>query len=422
MQGEHDPYAALRYADYQCFLTGNVLASIGGEMLAVAIGWEVWERTESKLLLGLTGLVQFLPVLLLALPAGQAADRYNRKLLLQVAQLTMAGSAVGLAAISWYSAPVWLIFVCLTVAGCSRALSMPTRTALVAHIVPAESIASAITWNSSGWQIASVAGPALGGVVLALGGTPALPYLLTALCCLTCVVLLTPVRPRVADRPAETRSLESLMAGIRFVLRTELLLAAITLDLFAVLLGGATALLPIFADEILGIGKLGLGFLRAAPAIGALMMAMILAHRPPIQRTGRALLFAVAGFGLATIAFGLSRNAILSFAMLALAGALDNISVVIRGTLVQLLTPDNMRGRVGAVNSVFITSSNQLGEFESGLTAYWFGTIPSVVGGGIGTVLVVVCVMLRWPLLLRLGALRPEVIRPAETETEPIKP
>ena len=422
MSGDHDPYAALRHGGYRNLLAGSVLASIAGEMLAIVVGYEVYHRSlpdkdTGKLLLGLTGLAQFLPVLLLALPAGQAADRYSRKRLLQLAQLTMALAASGLAAISWFAGPIWLIFVCLVMVGCSRALSMPTRNALVPQIVPVEHLANAITWNSSGWQIASVTGPALGGAILAIA-PPAAAYSITALCCCLCIVLLNPLRPRSIDRPVEARSLGTLLAGVRFVWHTELLLAAITLDLFAVLFGGANALLPVFASkDILDVGPIGLGLLRAAPASGALVMALVMAHRPPLRRAGRALLVAVAGYGLATIIFGLSKNAVLSFAMLAVAGALDNISVVVRGTLMQLLTPDSMRGRVSAVNAVFISSSNQLGEFESGLTAWLFGAVASVVGGGVGTIVVVLVVMLRWPLLRHLGPLRPGEILPPLPET-----
>jgi MFS family permease len=408
MRVEHDPYAALRHGDYRLFLSGAVLSSVGGEMLAVAVGWEIWGRTNSQLMLGLTGLAQFLPVLLLALPAGQAADRYSRKRLLQGAQLLMAAAAVGLAVISWQQLPVGLMFACLVLAGCSRAMTMPARHSLVPQLVPAADLPSAVTWNSSGWQGASVAGPALGGLVVAVlpqGAAYAAAYLFAAGCSLAYVLLLAPVRPRETPRPAEPRSLRSLLAGVGFVWRTQLLLAAITLDLFAVLLGGATALLPVYADTILHVGPTGLGVLRAAPAAGALVMAMVLAHRRPLRRPGQALLLSVAGFGLATVVFGLSRNLLLSFCMLALAGALDNVSVVVRGTLAQLLTPDSMRGRVSAVNSVFITSSNQLGEFESGVTAFWFGTVASVVMGGVGTIGVVVVVMLLWPQLLRLGTL-----------------
>jgi MFS family permease len=436
---DHDPYAALRHADYRRFLAGAVAASIGGEVLAVAVGWEFLQRAKKIILAastatevladaslfeseavkaaaglaGLAGLAQFLPVLLLALPAGQMADRYSRKALLLAAVSTMALVGLGLSAIAWFSGPVPLIFVFLVLAGCSRAFSMSSRNALLFQIVPVGDLGNAVTWNSSGWQIASVGGPALGGGLIALvelttGSMTAaftVTYAFAGLCCLSCVVLLIPIQPRAVERSAETRSLASLLAGVRFVWQTELLLAAITLDLFAVLLGGATALLPIFADQILGINAVGLGCLRAAPAVGALVMAMILAHRPPLRHAGRALLTSVAGFGAATIVFGLSRNVWLSFAMLAVSGALDNVSVVIRGTLMQLLTPDEMRGRVAAVNAVFISSSNELGAFESGLTAYWFGPVVSVVGGGVGTILVVVSAMIAWPSLRRLGPL-----------------
>jgi MFS family permease len=228
------------------------------------------------------------------------------------------------------------------------------------------------------------------------------------------------VQPHVsADRPRPTRSLASLLAGARFVWRTKLLLAAITLDLFAVLLGGATALLPMYAKDILKVGAVGLGWLRAAPALGATVMAVWLAHRPPMRRPGLGLLLAVAGFGAATIVFGLTEVFWLSFAMLAVTGALDNVSVVVRGTLMQTLTPDEMRGRVGAVNSIFISSSNELGAFESGITAQWLGPVASVVGGGIGTILVVIAVAWRWPSLLRLGPLH--AIQPMDADTAEIE-
>jgi MFS family permease len=405
MPEDHDPYAALRQRDYRCLLIGAILASIGGEIQAVAVGWELYQRTDSPAALGFAGLAQFLPVLLLALPAGHVADRYSRKAIVQLSQILMALTAIGLTMLSLFEGPVSLVFVCLTLAGVSRAFSAPARTSLLPQVVPLEILANAVTWNSSGWQIANVAGPALGGLALAVSGNALAAYLLTAGCCLACVVVLVPIRPRVPHRPKEPPTLRSLLAGIRFVWQTELLLAAITLDLFAVLLGGATALLPIYARDILTVGPAGLGWLRAAPALGALLMAMILAHRPPLRRAGLALLGAVAGFGLATIVFGLTQSFPLSFAMLALTGALDNVSVVVRGTLMQTLTPDEMRGRVAAVNVVFISSSNELGAFESGVTAQLFGPVLSVVGGGVGTIFVVLIVMLRWPSLLRLGPL-----------------
>jgi MFS family permease len=406
MSAEHDAYAALRYRDYRCLLAGGVLASIASGVQVVAVGWEVYRRTDSPWDLGLTGLAQFLPVLLLALPAGQAADRYSRKGLFQLALALQLLASLGLTAVSLTQGPVDLVFLFLLLSGTGRAISAPARSSLLAQVVPLETLPNAVTWNSSGWQFANVTGPALGGLVVGAADLPAYAYLLAALCTLICIGLLAPIRPRLGPRPAErSRSFAALLAGVRFVWRTELLLAAITLDLFAVLLGGATALLPIFARDILQSGPVELGCLRAAPALGAFLMALFLAHRPPLQRPGQALLLAVAGFGAATIGFGLSRHFLLSLAMLALTGALDNVSVVVRGTLMQVLTPDEMRGRVAAVNTVFISSSNELGEFESGATAALLGAVGSVVVGGIGTILIVLLVLWRWPRLLHLEPL-----------------
>ena len=401
----HDPYAALRYADCRRLLAGTVLVSVGGEAQAVAVGWELYERTHSAAVLGLLGLVQFLPVLLLALPAGHTVDRHSRKGVLAAALGVTVLTSLGLAVLSWQQGLIELVYLCLLLSGCCRAFSAPARWALMAQVVPAPLLNNAVTWNSSGWQIASVAGPALGGLVVAATGQAVGAYLLAAGSALVCAVLVAPIRPLRPAPPAKAASLASLLAGVRFVWRTKLILATITLDLFAVLLGGATALLPVFAKDILHVGPVGLGWLRASPALGALLMAVVLAHRPPLRRAGRALLLAVTGFGAATVGFGLSENFWLSLATLAVTGALDNVSVVVRGTLVQVLTPDAMRGRVSAVNVVFISSSNELGGFESGMTAELFGPVASVVGGGIGTVAVVLAVVWRWPEVLRLGAL-----------------
>jgi MFS family permease len=408
MPESHDPYAALRYRDYRRLLTGNVLAGAGAEMLAVAVGWELYQRTDSAAALGYVGLAQFLPVLLLSLPAGQAADRFSRQLIVVGSLSLLAITSLGLAAISLLDGPIPLVYVCLVLAGVGRAFSAPARWALAPQVVPPPLIGNAVTWNSSGWQIAAVSGPTLGGLVIGLTESAAGAYLLTAACAVTCAGLVATLRPRPVERLPEGRSLRSLLAGAAFVWRTKPILATITLDLFAVLLGGATALLPIFARDILVVGPQGLGALRAAPSLGALVMALVIAHRPPFRRAGRAMLIAVAGFGGAMIVFGLSESFWLSFAALALSGAFDNVSVVVRGTLVQVLTPDAMRGRVSAVNAVFIGSSNELGAFESGLTAAWFGPVLSVVGGGVGTIVVVLAVMGVWPELLRLGALRPD--------------
>ena len=409
----HDAYAAFREPGYRFMLGGAVLASIGLELQATAILWEILERTDSAFLIGCTGLAQFLPVLLLVLPAGQLVDHYDRKRLFQLAQAVMACASLGLAYLSYTSGPVGLMLACLVLSGVGRALSAPARVSLYPQLVPASALPNAVAWNSTGWQFASVSGPALAGLLLYFAPSW-VAYAVAAAGAVACILMLFAVHPRASVARPLNRSFASMVAGVRFVWSTKLLLSAITLDLFAVLLGGATALLPMFARDILGVGKLGLGFLRASPAVGALCMALVMAHRPPLRRPGVMLLFAVAGFGVATIGFGLSENFILSFAMLFLTGALDNISVVVRGTLMQMLTPDDMRGRVSSVNSLFISSSNELGVFESGATAHLFGPVASVVGGGIGTLGVVALVWWRWPQLAavgelhRLGAEQPE--------------
>jgi MFS family permease len=364
-------------------------------------------------MMGYGGLAQFVPLLLLALPAGQAADRFSRKGMLMLAHFTMACASLGLALVSIYEGPVLLIFAFLALAGAARAIGMPSRASLLPLVVGPGVLGNAVTWVSSGWQIAAVTGPTIGGF---LAPEPVFAYLGTVAGLIFCMGLVSQIHPRATVIPIPSSEagpdiaikpgpFAALLGGIRFVWHTELLLAAITLDLFAVLLGGCTALLPGYCKEVLLVDAVGFGILRAAPAIGAFVMAMVLAHRPPLQRPGRALLWAVAGFGLATIGFGLSENVYLSFVMLFLIGALDNISVVIRGTLMQVLTPDDMRGRVAAVNSVFISSTNQLGAFESGMLAEWITPVGAVVAGGYGTLLVVLATALYWPRLRRLEPL-----------------
>ncbi len=406
MQDARDPYGALRQRNYRRYLTGNVLYTLGLEMQAAAVGWELAQRAgsaeDAALALGMTGLAQFLPVLLLAIPAGHTADRFDGKRVLICAQFLGVVTSLGLAALSYWHAPLALMYVCLVLVGVSRAFSVPARWALLPQVIPMELLPNAVTWNSSGFQIANVAGPALGGLVLNI----ALPwgvYVTTAFCALCCVGLISTIRPRRVPRLREPPTLQTLFAGIRFVWMTKPILAAITLDLFAVLLGGATALLPIYAQDILHVDATGYGWLRAAPALGALVTAFIMAHHPPLRHAGKTLLATVACFGLATIAFGFSESYPLSFAMLMATGAFDMVSVIIRGTLVQTLTPEAMRGRVGAVNIVFVSSSNEMGAFESGVVAKCFGPVASVVSGGIGCVLVVLSVMALWPPILRLS-------------------
>jgi hypothetical protein len=402
---KHDPYAALRVPDYRRFITAAVASSFGGEIQAVAVGWELYERTHSATVLGLIGLTQVIPVYALTLPAGHAADRYSRTRIFILAQMLLITAALGLAALSYRGGPVWIAYAFLSLTGTAQALLRPARWALVGQIIPRDVLQNAVTWNSTTWQVAAIFGPALGGVLIASTGAATWAYLVTAGLSLTSIVLMSSIRVEPGPAHSEPTSLRTFLAGFKFVWSNELILATITLDLFAVLLGGAQALLPMFASDILHVGPVGLGWLRAAESIGAVGMALVVAHRPPFQRSGPILLAAVVGFGLAMIGFGLSRDVRLSFLFLVVAGAVDNISIVVRSTLIQVLTPDSMRGRVSAVNSLFVGTSNELGGFESGITAALFGPVLSVVGGGIGTLLVVVIVAAAWPALLRLGPL-----------------
>jgi MFS family permease len=391
-------------------------------MLQVALGWELYERTHSALALGMVGLVTAIPAILLALPAGHLADRMDRKKIVVIAQMLFVTMSVCLAIVSHLSGPIPLIFGILLIRGIGQAYNNPARSALLPRLVPAEVFGNAVTWSSSAFQTAAVVGPAIGGFVIALEHKATAAYLIDATLTSVYFLMLLAIRAdglvqsSSALKPREKMTLESLIAGMRFVKKTKVVLAALTLDLFAVLLGGATALLPIFAKDILQVGPTGLGWLRAAPSVGALIVMVGIAHRPPMQKTGWTLITAVAGFGICTVIFGLSKSFLLSMSMLFLLGGLDGISMIVRGTLVQLWTPDEMRGRVSAVNSVFIDMSNELGGFESGALAAAVGPIAAVVGGGIGTIIVVAAVAGAWPELRNLGALVP----PTEVETVPV--
>jgi MFS family permease len=392
-----------------------MLGVIGWQMLQVALGWELYERTHSALALGLVGLVTAIPVVILALPAGHLADQMDRRKIVIAAQMVFVAMSFSLAVLSYIAGPIVLMYGILLVRGTAQAYNNPARSALLPRLVPQEVFGNAVTWSSSGFQIAAVIGPAIGGLVIAIEHKATHAYIIDAFLTSVYLVMLLGIRgdavprgePANALKPRERMTIESLVAGMRFVRDTKVILAALTLDLFAVLFGGATALLPIFAKDILHVGPEGLGWLRAAPSVGALVVMMTIAHRPPMQRTGWNLILAVAGFGIATVVFGLSRSFYLSMAMLLLLGGLDGISMIIRGTLVQLWTPDEMRGRVSAVNSVFIDMSNELGGFESGALAAAVGPVIAVVGGGIGTIVVVAGVAWAWPELRRLGAMTP---------------
>jgi MFS family permease len=402
----HDPYGALRVPDFLRLISGEFIASLGEQMAIVALGWELYERTSSPLALGLVGLVQVLPVILLALPAGHWADHHNRKRIVVSAELVLALCALLLALWSYTASPIWLVYVILLVIGVARAFNGPARGTLVTQAVPPALFTNAATWSSSVWQLAVIIGPGLGGLLIALFNSATLIYLINAFSAALCALLIGTIRSRQIPRtgpPAPT--IESLKEGMRFVRNTRVFLAAITLDMFAVLLGGATALLPVFARDILDVGPTGLGWLRAAPSIGAVLTSLVLVYLPPFRRAGLALLWSVAGFGAATIVFGLSESFWLSLLMLSLLGAFDQVSVVVRSALLLLRTPDAMRGRVGAINSIFIGASNELGAFESGVAAALFTPVIAVVSGGIGTILVVIATALIWPEIRRLGRL-----------------
>jgi MFS family permease len=400
-----DPYAALRYQDFRLLFAGRFITSLGNQMVSVAIGWELWLRTHNAFALGLVGLVQVIPVLLLSLPAGHVADQYNRKRIVFFAEGLLALCSLGLAVLSFFQGPLVLIYLCLLGIGIARSFNDPASATLLPQTVPPEIFTSAATWSSSAWQLASIVGPAVAGFVAAWLGSVTIIYVFDVFAAVTFLVLISLFKGRPLALSAKAATLDSLKEGLRFIRSTKVILAAITLDMFAVLFGGAVTLLPIYATDVLKVGPTGLGLMRAAPSIGALIMALTLAHLPAFKNAGRTLLLAVAGFGAATIVFGLSTSFWLSMLMLILLGGLDNISVVIRSTLMLTRVPDGMRGRASSVNSIFIGASNELGGFESGLAAALFGPIISVVGGGIGTILVVLIIAKIWPEIREMKTL-----------------
>lgn len=404
-EAPHDPYAALRFRDFRLLLTGNFIASFGGQMLSFAISWELWLRTHSAFALGLVGLVQVIPVILFSLPAGHVADQFNRKRIILTTQSLLACCALTLGLLSYLQGPLFLIYACLLGIGIARSFNGPAASTLLPQTVPESFYSSAVTWSSSTWQFASIAGPAAAGLLVAALGKVTGIYFFDALAVLTYMALIGCIRGRGVAIPRRTATLASLKEGVRFIRDTKVLLAAITLDMFAVLFGGAVALLPVYATDILQVGASGLGVMRTAPSVGALIMAFALAHLPPLRQAGKALLWAVAGFGVATIVFGLSKSFALSVAMLALLGAMDSISVVIRSTLMLTKVPDQMRGRASAVNGIFISTSNELGGFESGAVAALCGPVFAVVSGGIGTIAVVLLVARLWPEMRQLKSL-----------------
>ncbi len=409
----HDRLAVLRLPDYRRYWLGGALAASGAQMSGVAASWELYERTRQPISLGFLGLVGALPVILLALPAGTVADRFNRKTVVVAAQLF---SALCLGLLFWVSRlalPVGWFYALFLALATSGAFFGPALGALVANIVGDDLLPDATKWSSIRWQLASTLGPVAGGYLIHFFGAAAPIYLMDSVGRLAFCVLMARVQPQGQTRSAEKMNWGHLLGGWHFVRGNPLILSTITLDMVAVLFGGATALLPVYAKDILHVGAQGLGPLRAAPAFGAILMSVYLTTRPPLRRAGHALLWAVAGFGGATILFGLSRTFWFSLLMLAALGGLDNISVVIRSTLLQLLTPDEMRGRVNAINSVFIGTSNEIGELESGLAAQLLGPVLAVAGGGVVTLVVVALVAAQWPVVRRLDRL--EALKPIQS-------
>ncbi|MEC5388186.1 MFS transporter [Uliginosibacterium sp. H3] len=391
-------FALFRHRPFLSFWFGRVFTSMSNNMLAVAVGWQMYDLTHSAMDLGLVGLVQFAPALLFTLIVGHVADRYDRRRIITVClalQTLVIGVLIASTHYHWISRD--LILICSLLIGTAKAFQMPTQQALAPLVVPLEVLPRAMALSSSGVQFAIIVGPAFGGFLYAAGAN-AVYSLCCALTFCSAISFLS-IRIDHAPAPREPVTLRSMFAGLDFIWHRKAVLGAISLDLFAVLLGGATALLPIFARDILLVGPIGLGMLRSAPAVGALTTSIWLARKPIERRVGKVMFGAVALYGVATLVFAFSKLFLLSLGALVITGAADMVSVVIRQSLVQLETPNEMRGRVSAVNSIFIGASNQLGEFESGTTAALWGAVTSVAIGGIGTLLVVATWMKHFPQL-----------------------
>jgi MFS family permease len=404
--GKHDAYAVLKLKDFRLFLSFRFFMTIAAQMQSIIVGWQVYELTHDPLSLGLIGLAEAIPFISVALYAGHIADRFSRKkIILWFDALFLVASGFLLFCTVHRAGIIGTfgvlpIYAGVAISGIARAFLYPATIALMAQIVPRELYTNSSTWNSTTWHIAAITGPAVGGLVYGFFGVK-IAYMTVITAMLISFFLLGIIRDRPApERNADEKLFERLKTGIRFVFSNQLLLGAMTLDMFAVLFGGAIAMLPVFAAEVLKVGPQGLGILRAAPMVGAVCMSVVLAYRPPMVKSGKFLFIGVAGFGLSIICFALSKNFYLSLGLLALSGMFDNISVVIRSATMQLVTPDHMRGRVASVNSIFIGSSNEIGSFESGVAAKLMGLIPSVIFGGMMT-LGIVGVTAKWAPKLR---------------------
>jgi len=403
---KHDAFAVLKVRDFRLFLTFRFFTTIAFQMQGIIVAWQMYELTKDPLALGLIGLAEALPNISVALFAGHAADRYNRKRIILLFTLVFLTGTSMLFLFSINSLGIIAtlgvlpIYLVVAISGISRAFLYPSIIALMAQLIPRHLYLNSSTWSSTTWHIGAITGPALGGLIYGFFGVR-VAYLSVLFFLILALLLLSFVKNRQMPTQESGESLyKRLSSGLKFVFKNQILFGTMSLDMFAVLFGGATAMLPIFAAEVLFVGPQGLGLLRAAPMVGAVMMSLILAYRPPMVNAGRYMIIGVTGFGLSIICFALSRNFYLSLSLLMLSGLFDNISVIIRATALQLLTPDEMRGRVASVNSIFIGSSNEIGSFESGLAAKIMGLVPSVIFGGAMT-LVVVGVTARMAPLLR---------------------
>jgi len=409
-----DGRAAFHYPSFVLFQTARFCIVLATEMQSVAVGWQVYEITKRPLDLGLVGLAQFLPGILLFLVSGHVADRYDRRKLIVICYVGFALCCTLLLLTAVRDVrSVAYIFAVLVLLGVVRSFTGPVSRALLPQLVPEEHFPSAVAWASTIFQGAAILGPALGGLIYAFFRGPSAVYVLAVLMAIAAIICTLQIRIQAKPRAREPINFTTVSAGLRYIWREKLILGSISLDLFAVFLGGAVALLPIYAREILLTGPWGLGLLRTAPGIGAAAMALFLAHRPIRRKVGLIMLWCVAGFGFFTILFGLSHSLILSLIALVFVGATDMVSVIVRGVLIQVATPDEMRGRVNAVDMVFIGASNEFGEFESGLTAQWFGTVPAVVIGGIGTLVVTAIWAWRFPELRKVEQIHSLPNRPA---------
>ncbi len=395
-------YVAFSYGDFTLYETARFFIVAALEMQSVAVGWQVYDITRRPLDLGLVGLAQFLPGILLFLGAGHAVDRFERR---KILVLCYAGFAICsgllLAVTLQHLRSVYAIYVIMVLVGIVRSFSAPGGRAFLPELVAEEHFPNAVAWNATIFESATILGPAVGGFVYALARGPSVVYGVATVTGVVATAAILRIQSRAKPRPREEMSLKTVLAGLHYIWEQKVILGAISLDLFAVLLGGAVALLPVYAREILHTGPWGLGLLRSAPGVGAGMMALVVAHRPLRRKVGITMLWCVAGFGVFTIIFGLSRSLVVSLIALVLLGASDMVSVIVRGVLVQLGTPDRMRGRVNSVEMLFIGASNEFGQFESGITAQWFGTVPAVVLGGVGTLVVIALWAWRFPELRR---------------------